>query len=151
MIDRFLRFRKEINYILERARSLNKTEQDDLGFEVLEISDFEWEYLMNLHKLLGFFYTPIFDLQSFKKSTISVTIPHVHLLLQNLEAFNTDILKATNPYLAEGLLEAYKKLYENTSPYTIMDLKKCSIFVLLLFLTPDSRSSFSKKTDFQLL
>lgn len=147
MIDRFLRFRKEINYILERARSLNKTEQEDLGFEVLEISDFEWEYLLNLHKVLGFFYTPIFDIQSFKKSTISVTIPHVHLLLQNLEAFNTDILKATNPYLAEGLLEAYKKLYEYF-PIQNHGSEEMLNFYLATVLDPRFKIKFFEKKGF---
>lgn len=135
MIDRFIYFREEINYTLERARDLDKREQNNLGLDALEITDLEWDYLKTLHNILGVFYAPTIELQASKKATISLTIPHVQKLLESIKALNNEILQATNPYLAQGLLEAYAKLYEY---YPIHD-EKCpsmSNFIIATILDP---------------
>ncbi|QBM88248.1 hAT family C-terminal dimerization region [Metschnikowia aff. pulcherrima] len=110
MIDRFLYFRSEIKELLRMASQ--RARGDEFNLDAYEITDFEWDYLSVVRDILQIFMKPTLNLEASLHSTISLTLPCVYKVLLGLETLNSDDLKAKNPYLAFGLVEATKKLLE---------------------------------------
>ncbi|KAF8005362.1 hypothetical protein HF325_000819 [Metschnikowia pulcherrima] len=110
MLDRFLYFRKEIDILLSKVTAPDQRDRAVWCLDLMKISADEWDYLSSLREILHVYHEPTMNLQSSKRATIHMTIPYMWFLLEDLSAFVTESLKATNPWLSEGLLEARKTL-----------------------------------------
>ncbi|KAM9927795.1 hypothetical protein OXX59_002305 [Metschnikowia pulcherrima] len=110
MLDRFLYFRKEIDILLSKCTAPDQRDRAVSCLDLMKISADEWDYLSSLREILHVYHEPTMNLQSSKRATIHMTIPYMWFLLEDLSAFVTESLKATNPWLSEGLSEARKTL-----------------------------------------
>ncbi|QBM91074.1 protein of unknown function DUF4413 [Metschnikowia aff. pulcherrima] len=154
MIERFLHFQKEINAFLERYKLFDSRERERFEIDVVAISDSEWGNLTNLYRVLQIFVTPTIELQASERLTINMTFPHIFRLLETLKSINNPTLGAENPYLARGILEAYKRIYSHYPLYEancedLITLCICTAldprFKLAYFEYTNLSSEFKKK------
>ena len=85
MLDRFIYFKDEITYVLNKASKENSTKQNSIGVSGLGITNEEWKYLVELRNILEIFRKPTIKLQARNYSAIHYTIPSISTILTKLE------------------------------------------------------------------